>query len=78
MSAPTAPEGMRLVPRDEFFAALFADKRDIMPTTRDPDQTWWETKTRQVWGWSSPGWKTSGNPNTPKAYALSINPNPER
>lgn len=56
------PPGMRRVTQDEFFAALRADKRDIMPSHQHPLFTTWETTSRQVWGWSYPGWKNAGEP----------------
>jgi len=63
----TIPQGMIEVSKDEFFAALYADKRDIMPSVSQPNVTTWETKTRQVWGWSLPGWK---NPSDAKVWAI--------
>jgi hypothetical protein len=53
----TIPSGMIEVSKEQFFAALNADARDIMPSVLSPDCTRWETKTRQLWGWSLPGWK---------------------
>lgn len=61
------PNGMVAVSKEEFFAALYADPRDIMPTHNAPDHTQWETKSRQLWGWSTPGWK---NPGTEHQYAI--------
>ena len=58
---------MRDVSKDEFFAALFADPRDIMPSHRLPHETHWETRGRALWGVSKPGWK---NPGDPASYAL--------
>jgi hypothetical protein len=55
------------VDQQTFYAALYADKRDIMPTTMHPYYTTWETSDRQVWGWSFPGWKNTGEV---KVYAL--------
>lgn len=55
------------VSRDEFFARLFADARDIMPSVRHDDVTLWETASRAVWGRTTPGWK---NPGGPKTYAI--------
>lgn len=56
----TPPTNMRLVTSEEFFAALKADTRDIMPSNQNPLYTTWETKGREVWGWSYPGWKNVG------------------
>lgn len=56
------PDGMRLVSRDEFFRLLYADGRDIMPSNQAPLYTTWETKSREVWGWSYPGWRNTGEP----------------
>jgi hypothetical protein len=71
MSAPKftteVPHGMTEVTRDEFFAMLRGDPRDIMPTTESPHQTAWLTKTREMWGWSLPGWR---NPQVAPRYAV--------
>ena len=56
---------MRAVSKQEFFAALYADKRDIMPSNRLDNETRWEAKDGTLWGVSKPGWK---NPGTPAAY----------
>jgi hypothetical protein len=65
---PAMPEGMRPATKDEFFARLAADKRDIMPTTESPNSTPWRVvSTRAMWGWSTPGWR---NPGAPKAWAV--------
>lgn len=62
------PEGMRPVTKDEFFARLAADQRDIMPTTESPDSTLWRVvSTRAMWGWSTPGWR---NPGAQKAWSV--------
>ncbi len=58
---------MKTVTRDEFFRLLYADTRDIMPTTKYPDRTTWETKSGFVWGVTYPGWK---NPNADKRYEV--------
>ena len=50
------PTGFKEVTKDEFFAELYKDKRDIMPRN-DRNQTFWETQNRVVWGWTSQGWK---------------------
>jgi len=52
---------------DRFFELLKADPRDIMPNTNHPYFTYWETKDRVRWGWSTPGWR---NPGEPAAYAV--------
>jgi hypothetical protein len=73
MSADTVtiPQGMIEVTQKEFYKRLYADPRDIMPTTNHPDFTSWEVVwTRAVWGWSSQGWRNSGNPHIPKHYAI--------
>jgi hypothetical protein len=61
------PTGFRQVTKDEFFAALRADPRDIMPSQANPEYTTWETNHRYVWGWTYPGWK---NPGGEKVYAI--------
>lgn len=55
----TPPHGMIVVTKEQFFKALEADKRDIMPSTADPYATRWETTYRQLWGWDSTGWKST-------------------
>lgn len=58
---PEIPAGMVEVTWDEFYSRLKADPRDIMPTVNNPLYTSWEdTRTREVWGWSYPGWKNAG------------------
>lgn len=54
---PEIPAGMVKVSEKEFFEALQADPRDIMPSVMNPMFTTWETKDRKVWGWATPGWK---------------------
>jgi len=72
MNAPETMEGFRDVTQAEFYAALYADPRDIMPTTERPDATMWRVRdNRALWGVSWPGWKQSGHASTPKRYALS-------
>lgn len=64
---PQMPAGMIEVDQNTFFNALKADPRDIMPSNRDPHFSTWETKMREVWGWSTPGW---ANPRDQKVYAV--------
>lgn len=63
------PEGMQQVTEQQFFAALYRDPRDIMPSHRMPEHTTWETKDREVWGWSTPGWR---NPGAPEVWAVGV------
>lgn len=58
---------MRTVTQDEFFAALKADKRDIMPSCDNEHYSNWMTRDRQVWGRAFPGWKY---PAEQEAYML--------
>ncbi|MNF13296.1 hypothetical protein D3C80_2150870 [compost metagenome] len=52
------PNGMKEVSREEFFEALYADKRDIMPSVSESeDYSVWSDKSRNVWGYTYPGWK---------------------
>lgn len=51
------PNGMVEVTKEQFFAALDADARDIMPSVAEPYTTRWETKSRELWGWNPTGWK---------------------
>lgn len=61
---------MRVVTKEEFFAALKADPRDIMPSVEDsPDYSEWKTRQGTTWGRSYPGWK---NPQAPKQYMLAV------
>lgn len=63
------PDGFREVTKDEFFAALAADKRDIMPTTEARTWTPWRVQTtRETWGWVSTGYASPYG--TPKVYAI--------
>lgn len=71
---PRPPVGFRVVTKDEFFAALYSDPRDIMPSNvSSPYYTTWETRTREVWGWTSPGWK---NPRGEKIHAIAMKMTP--
>lgn len=63
---------MTEVTQAEFFAALRADPRDIMPTVNEPLRTTWEAKDRTLFGVSLPGWK---NPREPQKYMLVKEPN---
>lgn len=56
--AAQIPNEMVIVTKEQFFAALEADGRDIMPSVNHPYQTTWETKSRELWGWESTGWKS--------------------
>ncbi len=63
------PDGFREVTKDEFFAALAADKRDIMPTTEARTWTPWRVQaTREMWGWTSTGYASPYG--TPRIYAV--------
>lgn len=71
---PQPPLGFRVVTANEFFAALYSDPRDIMPShVSSPYYTTWETKKREVWGWTAPGWK---NPGGEKIYAIAMTMTP--
>ena len=63
------PPGLVRVSKEEFFAALKADPRDIMPTVENRSFTSWEvSRTRARWGWSSKGY---GSPfGTPEVFAI--------
>lgn len=69
---PIVPTGMTVATKDDFFAALKADKadkRDIMPTTEAREHTPWRVVTnRAMWGWSSTGYASKSG--TPTVYAL--------
>lgn len=65
------PKGFKQVTKDQFYQSLSADKRDIMPKHDEPESTSWIVQaSRQVWGWSYPGWKNPGA--TPRLYAIKI------
>jgi hypothetical protein len=57
----TVPAGMTVVTQDEFFSALKADNRDIMPNNDSPTFTVWEDRQRRVFGRTLPGWKNPGD-----------------
>ncbi len=66
------PDGCAVVPTDEVFRLLAADKRDIMPQLDDPCVTWWCGNHNRilVWGWCSHGWKTRDYLAPPKVWAV--------
>lgn len=66
----TVPAGMVVVTKDEFFAALFADKRDIMPTTEAREHTPWrlQSGSRAMWGWCSTGYASGYG--APQVFAI--------
>lgn len=64
------PEGMIEVTKEKFFSALNADRRDIMPSTRNAYYTVWETIDRTLWGWNSHGWKTRSHLADPEICAV--------
>lgn len=68
---PPIPSGMAEVSEAEFFARLKADPRDIMPTTENPEITFWKDKSGIVAGVSLPGWKYPGRI---KAWAWGVRP----
>lgn len=48
---------MTVMTKEEFYAALAAEKRNIMPTTEAREHTPWRiVATRAMWGWSSKGY----------------------
>jgi hypothetical protein len=56
------------VTKSEFFALLYADKRDIMPHHASASLTQWKVvRTGEIWGETTPGWK---NPDAPRTYAI--------
>ena len=60
------PENMRRVTKDEFWKAVLAETRNIHPRS-EPDYTEWTVVgTRQVWGWTSYGYKFPANRHDPK------------
>lgn len=52
--------------KDDFYARLYADPRDIMPSRQSPrtHTVWLVVRTGEVWGWTFPGYAEEG----PKAY----------
>jgi hypothetical protein len=63
------PDGMKEVSKEDFFEHLKADKRDIMPSTMAENYSWWKVvSSQQIWGWTWPGWKNSGEGE--KRYAI--------
>lgn len=68
-TAMMIPASMEVVPQAQFFDALKADPRDIMPSHQERERTKWRVvRTGEVWGVSTPGW---ANPGDPKCYARS-------
>lgn len=66
---PAVPAGMVVVTHDEFYAALRADKRDIMPTVEAREHTPWRVvATRAMWGWHSIGYASKFG--APDVYAI--------
>lgn len=62
------PPGFSQVPQEQFYATLYADSRDIMPTVENSDSfSDWVAKGGELWGRSFPGWK---NPGDAKAYFI--------
>lgn len=67
--AHVVPAGMTVVTKAEFYLALGADKRDIMPTTEAREHTPWRiVATRAMWGWSSTGYASKFG--APEVYAI--------
>lgn len=58
---------MKQVTQDEFYRILYADKRDIVPSVREERVTIWESRSREVFGVSYPGWR---NPGDDKRYYI--------
>lgn len=69
MSTFPVPPGFSQVPQEQFYATLYADPRDIMPTVENSDSfsDWQVAKGGELWGRSFPGWK---NPGDAKAYFI--------
>lgn len=63
----TVPVGMIVVTKEEFFTALYTDKRDIMPNNDNQTFTVWRDRDRKVFGRTLPGWK---NPGDKRVYML--------
>lgn len=65
------PAGMIEVFEPDFYGRMKADGRDIMPRSSREDTTWEVVASREVWGWSVPGWS---NPGAERKYAVRISP----
>jgi len=62
------PPSFVQVTHEQFYAALYADQRDIMPTVENsPSYSDWVVRGGGLWGRSFPGWK---NPGDAKAYFI--------
>lgn len=70
--AAQVPNGMVIVTKEQFYAALEADKRDIMPCVSQTHVTTWKTRNREVWGWESTGWKNPGDENIRAIYPSAL------
>ena len=61
---------MREVTREQFFDVI--GPLDVHPSTQNPDRTNWETRNRQIIGYTIPGWRNTyvNGIETPKQYFL--------
>ena len=60
MSSKQIPAGMREVSKDEFWALVMSEKRDVMPRSERNHTDWYFNHTQQSWGWCSEGYMPSG------------------
>jgi hypothetical protein len=68
MTTPSTPAKNPVLSAEEFFAALKADPRDIMPCHEQRDVTVWKVqRTGAEWGRSTPGW---ANPEGAETYQV--------
>jgi len=67
-TAPEIPADFKEVTRAEFFNAI--GSQDVTPSVRHDFYTLWETRTRAIAGWTTPGWRSPSN--TPRRYALPV------
>ena len=68
MSTFPVPPGLVQVTQEQFYEALYADKRDIMPNLDSDSFSDWKTVSNgELWGRSFPGWK---NPDGATAYFI--------
>lgn len=70
---PTPPAGFVEVTQAEFFKALKADPRDIMPSARLPYETPWEDRARNLWGWTDRGWQSPYSTSPERYYIRKTN-----
>jgi hypothetical protein len=55
-NSSTPPAGMVVVTKEQFFAFIYADKRDIMPQSERTHSRWEQVHTRALIGYTDKGY----------------------